>query len=103
MAEKQPNVPIQPVDKPILCSPYDEPNDHWLYDTQTGKASHPGKRRPARYWYRTERTGGAQQELLGEEEREDLPLVNLLREDVRRWRETGYRGASKVTRELLHH
>src|SRR4029077_2424724 len=28
-------------------------------------------------------------------------LVNLLRDDVRRWRNTDYRGASTVTRELL--
>src|SRR5262245_5539694 len=101
MAEVRPNVPIQPVDKPIICSPYDEPKDHWLYDTTTGQASHAGKRRPASYWYKTERTGSAQKELFAEEERDDLPLVNLLREDVRRWREADYRGASNVTKELL--
>src|SRR3954467_15740861 len=95
--------PIQPVDNPILCPPYVEPNDHWLYDTATGKASHAGKRRPASYWYKTERTGSAQMELFAEEERDDLPLVNLLRDDVRRWREADYRGASNVTKELLRH
>lgn len=101
MAEQKPNVPIQPVDKPIICSPYVEPTDHWLYDTTTGQASHAGKRRPASYWYKTERTGSAQRELFAEEERDDLPLVNLLRDDVRRWRDADYRGASTVTRELL--
>jgi hypothetical protein len=35
-------VPIQPVEKLILCRPYDEPNDHWLYDPKTGQASHAG-------------------------------------------------------------
>ena len=83
MPEPKPNVPIQAVDKPIICPPYVEPNDHWLYDTTTGKASHAGKRRPASYWYKTERTGSAQLELFAEEERDDLPLVNLLRDDVR--------------------
>src|SRR5262245_57535223 len=97
----KPNVPIQPVDKPIICSPCDEPNDHWFYDTHTGQASRAAKRRPASYWYKTERTGSAQGELFAEEERDDLPLVNLLREDVRRWRDAGYRGASNVTKELL--
>ena len=101
MAETQPKAPIQPVDKPIICSPYDEPNDHWVYDTQTGDASRAGFRRPASYWYKTERTGSAQQTLFAEEERDDLPLVNLLREDVRRWRDADYRGASNVTKELL--
>ena len=32
-------IPIQPVQNPILCSPYDEPDQHWLYDTQTGRPS----------------------------------------------------------------
>jgi type III restriction enzyme len=40
-------------------------------------------------------------DLFKEESEEDLPLVNRLREDVRRWRESGYRGASQITRELL--
>ena len=40
-------------------------------------------------------------ELYAEEERDDLPLVNRLRADVKRWRESGYRGASPVTKELL--
>jgi len=39
--------------------------------------------------------------LFAEEERDDLPLVNLLRDDVRRWRQADYRGASNVTKELL--
>src|SRR5436309_13259483 len=101
MSTPSPRVPIQPVDKPIICSPYDEPHDHWLYDTQTGRASHAAKRRPASYWYKTQRTGSAQRELFAEEERDDLPLVNLLRDDVRRWREAEYCGASNVTKELL--
>ena len=38
-----------------------------------------------------------------EEERDDLPLVNALRSDVRRWRESNYRNVTNVTRELLRH
>jgi len=37
------------VDKPVICSPYEEPHDHWIYDTQTGAASRAGFRRPASY------------------------------------------------------
>src|SRR5579885_2969160 len=98
-------LPVQPVERPILCSPYEEPRDHWIYDKETGAASRAGTRRPASYWYKTERTGSAQLTLTGlaEEERDDLPLVNALREDVRKWREAGYPGASIVTRDLLHH
>ena len=32
-------VPVQAVNKPIICPPFDEPNDHWVYDTETGEAS----------------------------------------------------------------
>jgi type III restriction enzyme len=101
MAEQ--NIPVQPIDKPILCSPYDEPTDHWIYDKKTGEPMHGGTRRPAGYWYKTDRTGSAQGQLFAEEERDDLPLVNALRDDVRRWRETGYRGASSVTKDLFKH
>jgi hypothetical protein len=42
----KPNAPIQAVEKPILCPPCDEPNDHWIDGTTTGEASHAGARRP---------------------------------------------------------
>ncbi len=106
MAHDLPNeIPIQPIERPIICSPYDQPNFHWLYDTKTGAARKEPDRRPASYWFKTEKTGSAQAtlSLFAEEERDDLPLVNLLRDDVSRWRKTDYRGASTVTRELLRH
>ena len=74
--------PLQPVEKPIICPPYKEPKDHWLYDRRTGQPSRAGFRRQAGYWYKTDKTGSTQGELFVEEERDDLPLVNLLREDV---------------------
>jgi type III restriction enzyme len=40
---------------------------------------------------------------LAEEERDDLPLVNALREDVRRWRDSGWESASETTKKLLRH
>jgi type III restriction enzyme len=45
--------------------------------------------------------GPEQLSLLAEEQREDLPLVNALRADVKRWRASGYEGATQVTKELL--
>jgi type III restriction enzyme len=99
----QQEIPIQPVERPILCSPYAEPDQHWHYDTQTGAARKEPGRRPASYWYRTERTGSAQLSLLAQEQQDDLPLPNLLREDVKRWREADYRGATPATKELLRH
>lgn len=101
----QDEIPIQPVDKPILCSPYAEPDLHWVYDRQTGVPTRTQGRRPASYWYKTERTGSAQQQLafMAEEERDDLPLVNALRDDVRRWRAVQWPGASETSKTLLRH
>lgn len=95
-------IPVQPVAKPILCSPYAKPTAHWLYDPKTGAPTEYPGRRDAGYWYKTEKIG-VQQSLFTEEQRDDLPLINALRSDVDRWRESGYRGASNVTRELLSH
>ncbi len=102
----QTQLPIQPVNKPILCNPFAEPTEHWMYDTQTGEATKTPGRRPASYWFKTQRTGSAQATLpgfLAEEERDDLPLVNALRQDVKRWRDTKYDGATAVTKQLLAH
>lgn len=98
-------IPIQPVENPILCSPYREPDQHWLYDTTTGVPTKTPGRRPASYWFKSERTGSAQQQMsfLAEEERDDLPLVNALRDDVRRWRSSNWENASETTKKLLRH
>ena len=96
-------IPIQPVENPILCSPYKEPDQHWLYDTSTGIPTKTPGRRDASYWFKSERTGTAQMSLLAEEERDDLPLVNALRQDVRRWRASGWENASETTKKLLRH
>lgn len=99
----QEQIPIQPVENPILCSPYREPDQHWLYDTRTGVPTKTPGRRPASYWFKTDRTGSTQMSLLAEEERDDLPLVNSLRDDVKRWRESGWESASETTKTLLRH
>ena len=103
MNQDQLEIPIQPVEHPILCNPYEEPDAHWVYDTDTGEAIRQPGRRDAGYWYKTQRTGSQQLRLFQEEERDDLPLVNALRNDVRRWRASNYRNATVVTRELLRH
>lgn len=102
MTAVQQDIPIQPVDNPIICNPYDEPNDHWFYD-ESGQATRPGYRRPAGYWYKTERVATGQRGLFLNEQLDLLQLVNLIRDDVKRWRDSGYRGVSSVTRDLLRH
>lgn len=99
----QQQLPIQPVNKPILCSPYAEPTEHWLYNENNGEAYRNPGRRPASYWYKTERTGTTQGTLFAQERSDDLPLVNALREDVKRWRNANYEGATQTTKTLLAH
>ena len=97
-------IPMQPVNNPILCSPYEEPGEYWLYDQETGEASKAPGRRRAGHWFRTDRSISDQQGLLfAEENWEELPYVNSLREDVKRWRDSNYRNATNVTRQLLRH
>ncbi len=91
--------PTQAVPEPILNSPYTEPTRHWIY--RGGVPEPANGRRQASYWYTTKKVGSGQQDLLAEEERDDIELVNRLRADVTRWRSVGYRGASGVTRDLL--
>jgi len=94
-------VPTQAVPEPIINDPYSEPSSYWLY--KGGIPSQVPGRRPANYFYKTKRTGAAdtEMELFKEETSDDLPFVNALRVDIKRWRESGYRGATAVTKDLL--
>ena len=98
-------LPIQPVEDPIISSPYEEPHEHWIYDSQTGEPYKAPGRRPASYWFKTVRTQSSEQQLrlFADEQREALKLVNALREDVKRWRNLNYEGATQVTKDLLQY
>lgn len=93
--------PTQAVPDPIINSPYQEPSEYWSY--QDGRPIKVPGRRPAMYWYKSKKLAGGQAEIFAEEERDELPLVNRLRTDVKRWRDSGYRGATGVTKDLLSH
>lgn len=95
------DTPIQPVDKPILCSPYEPPSLHWHHDRTTGEATKLAGRRPSRYWYKTKDDAKGQLTLELSEGQDDLHMVNQIREDVARWRASNYEGVTPVTRELL--
>ena len=99
-------LPIQaPVEEPIINSPYVVPKAHWAYD-KSGKANKISGRREARYFWTTQRVMTGQTDLEGvggDYGSERLPLVNALRVDVAKWRESGYENASQVTKKLLAH
>jgi type III restriction enzyme len=108
---------IRPVESPVICKPYEEPTHYWEYDRATGQATKQPGRRQAQYWYKLSTEDLRQRRLplklasvsgdvydLGlEEGRRELTIVNNLRKDVKRWRESGYEGATNVTRDLLRH
>ena len=45
-SETQTEIPLQPVEKPIICAPYDEPAEHWQYNRETGAAFRAVRRAP---------------------------------------------------------
>jgi len=108
---------IQPVESPVICKPYYEPTLHYEYDRTTGRATKEPGRRPAMYWYKLSDEEVRQQKLplhfkdaRGDEirleldeGRRELVLVNKLRSDVKRWRNSNYEGATNVTKDLLRH
>ena len=94
---------VQAVADPIVNNPYEEPTQFWQYSKEGEPQLITSHRREASYWFKNKRTGTEQMELFAEEESDTLPLVNLLRKDVAKWRSSGYRGASPVTKDLLNH
>jgi len=98
-------LPIRPVEKPILCNPYVEPTAHWVYERETGEATKLEGRRRAGYWFKSDRVSGSQMALptMEEEQFDELPVVNRLRNDVKRWRHRNYEGATRATRQLLQY
>ena len=100
---------INAVESPIINSPYEEPGRHW-HIQEGKKPEERAGRRMASYFFRVPdraargRGRRAQEELFNDEAKGEeylLDLANLLRLRVKEWRERGYPGATKVTRELL--
>src|SRR5450759_3676617 len=87
------------VDEPLINSPLAEPTRH--HRMRGGRAELLDARRPSGFTPGL-RTRGGQGTLL-EEEYVELPVVNDIRERVRRWREAGYPGATRTTLDLLRH
>jgi len=93
--------PTQAVDDPIINNPYEEPTAYWRY--RDGIPEKIPGRRPARYYFKSKRVVSTQKTFFQDEHEENLPLINALREDVKRWRNSGYRGATAITKELLRY
>ncbi|HHT9135265.1 MAG TPA: DEAD/DEAH box helicase family protein, partial [Candidatus Avalokitesvara rifleensis] len=87
------------VDNPILNNPFEEPARHWQY--VEGQPTLVEERRLAGYYMisRTRSQPGA----YATEDFVPLDTVNEIRRRVKRWREAGYPGTTRPTRELLNY
>jgi type III restriction enzyme len=90
------------VDQPILNSPFKEPTEHWQIEDGTAPKRLPVRRR-AGYFYRDPKGPPAEADHPARGEWEELELVNLIRERLAQWAETGYSGATRTTRDLIGH
>ena len=83
----------------VICKPYEEPEQHWLYNRETREFSCEPGRRPAGYLKATPNYQGFDDPGVFVE----LPLVNKIRSRVKAWQEAGYPGVTSITRRLLEY
>ena len=98
------------IDNFILNGPFEEPSRHWRFDAEGITDEVVEGRRPSAYFMpipASKRKKAAQQEIVFQEWSEDrieeTRFVNELRDEVTRWRETGWHGATHTSKALLRH
>lgn len=100
---------INAVANPIINTPYWAPQHYWHIEEGKAPVKQAG-RRPASYFLRVPegaargRRDAAQGAMFDEDLKGNeylLDLANLLRQRVQDWRDRGYEGATKGTRELI--
>ena len=82
------------IDRLIINSPFEEPNQHWEFEKTKGKFFIKDGRRPAGY------VVASKSQEVGEFY--EIPLVNKIRPRVKKWREEGYAGVTSITKKLLN-
>lgn len=82
------------IDQLIICNPYHSPSHHWAYDHNIQGFEKKDGRRLAGYM-----VGSASNTGFGEYR--ELPLAQNIRERVDAWRNAGFPGVTKVTKDLL--
>lgn len=83
----------------IICSPYEEPSKHWKYDDQKHEFEIVERRRPAGFitHISTDEQFNQQGDFV------ELKLATTIREEIKKWKESGRPGITSVTRMLLDH
>lgn len=106
---------MTPIDNPILNSPYEQPDRHYVVGLQGPTGEIRDGRRPSESWIpiavskksRTQQGASEQQSFDFDatgERREKNNLINEIRRDVANWRRSGaYAGVTPISRKLLQH
>jgi type III restriction enzyme len=94
------------VTQPILVSPYEEPDKHWYIQSGETPRQVEGRRTSFVFRPRNQRedwdlSDGTLAKMQDYESAYEMVLVMRLREAVGRWRDDGYPGVTRTTRELL--
>ncbi len=87
------------IDKLILSSPFEEPTEHWHYNTELEQFERKQGRRPASFIRRVHSSNSSKVTTVTEE----ISLANQIRNRVGAWRANGYPGVTATTKRLLQH
>lgn len=87
------------IDKLIINSPHQEPQQHWFYDRENINFYIKEGRRPAGYVMATPNSKAFDDPGIFVE----IDTVNQIRPRVKAWREAGYPGVTGITKRLLEH
>lgn len=94
---------------PILNSPYIEPNRHFSADERGLTDEILGYRRPSSFYIPVPRAKTKQKQLdlniadgaFGTELQKENEFINKVRAKIKEWRDSGYQGITKTSRDLL--
>lgn len=86
------------IDKLIVNSPFEEPTKYWSYDSFTREFQLIEGRRPAGYIISSQSMSFDDPGVTIE-----IPIVNKIRQRVRKWREDKYPGITSISRRLLEY
>ncbi|MBI4848684.1 MAG: DEAD/DEAH box helicase family protein [Nitrospirae bacterium] len=90
---------MKKIDKLIINSPYEEPQQYWEYLRDTREFVLQSGRRPAGYVVASESSRAFDDPGIFIE----IELVNTIRPRIKKWREQGYPGVTGITKRLLQH
>ena len=91
------------IDRLVICSAWNRPNSHWIYDVNTNQYTQKSGRRSAGY---IKITNTIKDDAIDHDDTGEfvpIPAVNEIRTRVDKWRDAGYPGVTAITRDLLNH